>query len=474
MLSLEDVGKKVDEKEKFKIYKKIIEKLNYPFIETLYVKFFGSHPVTLSNETIELLINRDYYVCEKSDGIRVLLYIYNDNKFVYSFFFDRKNDFYLVNINNNIKIGTYLFDGELYNDFGKNSSEIVFSIFDCLIYEGNDFSFQNLQKRLELCQNFINLYKNVDGFKKYKFKIQVKQMFKSYGFYQVYSEIDNLAHKNDGLIFTPVYEPYVFGRCYTLLKWKPPSLNTVDFLLRKNKEVKNCYELLCFGKNNEMIIFDHFFDFEIEEDRGRNVKESNKIKESNINMKNDLYRGEKDGERDGNQNIIPEDKNKGDMKKDKEDRQRDGNQNIKQEVKNKGEMKKDKEDRQRDGNQNIIQEEENKGKINQNDEEFERKRIKISQDSRIQDKTEEVYDGKIGEFVYLNNSKSIDLNDLSIKDGAWSLLKIRNDKNTPNSFKVIINIMSSIEENICFEELTKHFKNIKNGWNYRILNHLKR
>ena len=54
----------------------------------------------------------------------------------------------------------------------------------------------------------------------------------------------NLGHEIDGLIFQPVDEvriyvncynfllqPYTAGRCDKVLKWKPPSHNSVDFLL---------------------------------------------------------------------------------------------------------------------------------------------------------------------------------------------------------------------------------------------------
>jgi mRNA-capping enzyme len=40
-----------------------------------------------------------------------------------------------------------------------------------------------------------------------------------------------LSHGIDGLIYQPVDEPYKAGRCDTILKWKPPSMNSVDFRL---------------------------------------------------------------------------------------------------------------------------------------------------------------------------------------------------------------------------------------------------
>jgi mRNA-capping enzyme len=41
-----------------------------------------------------------------------------------------------------------------------------------------------------------------------------------------------LLHEMDGLIFQPVDEQYRAGPCPTVLKWKPPSHNSIDFRLK--------------------------------------------------------------------------------------------------------------------------------------------------------------------------------------------------------------------------------------------------
>ena len=46
----------------------------------------------------------------------------------------------------------------------------------------------------------------------------------------IMNEINNKIYKNDGLIFTPMNEPYPkFKKWDKLLKWKPSELNTIDF-----------------------------------------------------------------------------------------------------------------------------------------------------------------------------------------------------------------------------------------------------
>ena len=40
-----------------------------------------------------------------------------------------------------------------------------------------------------------------------------------------------LPHGNDGIIFTSLHSPYVIGTNKNIVKWKPPYLNTIDFLI---------------------------------------------------------------------------------------------------------------------------------------------------------------------------------------------------------------------------------------------------
>ncbi|MBQ2746790.1 MAG: hypothetical protein IJF35_03670, partial [Clostridia bacterium] len=42
--------------------------------------------------------------------------------------------------------------------------------------------------------------------------------------------VKNLTHDCDGLIFTPVRDPYTIGTSFKLLKWKPLEFNSADFL----------------------------------------------------------------------------------------------------------------------------------------------------------------------------------------------------------------------------------------------------
>eukprot|EP01071_Lankesteria_metandrocarpae_P009786 Lankesteria_metandrocarpae@DN5247_c0_g2_i1.p1 len=61
-------------------------------------------------------------------------------------------------------------------------------------------------------------------------EIYLKDFFEVADIPAIISFAPRLPHFSDGIIFTPVDVPYKSGTCQELLKWKPPHLNTVDFV----------------------------------------------------------------------------------------------------------------------------------------------------------------------------------------------------------------------------------------------------
>lgn len=245
-------------------------------------KFVGCHPITLTLNNVELLLKEDFLVCEKSDGVRALLFIAKCEEETKGYFYDRKNDFYELNINFPFD-STVLLDGEI---FLEDNSVNTYAIFDCLIYEGVPQTSKNLYKRLGYAQMFIAAMKtmarrpkivktkiaNEEGTKRVPMEesleeplpidFYVKEMLKSYGFWEIHKKIPELKHGNDGLIFTPVDEPYSVGKRGVILKWKPPSLNTMDFKIVRHGRGACVYELICTGKRGKNVVFDYFLNYD--------------------------------------------------------------------------------------------------------------------------------------------------------------------------------------------------------------------
>ncbi|ORD94629.1 MCE1 [Enterospora canceri] len=189
-----------------------------------FKSFIGHHPVALNRERLDLLLNEDYLVCEKSDGIRVMLLLSGQ----FTYLYDRTNKFHMTCINTRTK-APFLFDGEMY----RTKDTFVFAIFDVLIFDGKSVLKRNLIERLSLCQSFANTFRSSHRDSALiKFKIVFKTFIKSYAFKSILDAISSFDHKNDGLIFTPVSDPYALYAISRILKWKPPHLNTIDFKIR--------------------------------------------------------------------------------------------------------------------------------------------------------------------------------------------------------------------------------------------------
>lgn len=198
----------------------------------------------------KLTKSHSYYVCEKSDGIRYLLYSTEDEKGQEAhYLIDRKNDYWfltnrnlhfpLVNDRGGFHTAT-LIDGELvWDSLPDGSSEPRFLVFDCLVIDGQNLMDRSLDKRLayfkeRLYSPYKKLFKEFpDELRFQPFQVEMKPFQLAYGIEMMFRQVlPNLKHGNDGLIFTCRNTPYKHGTDPHILKWKPPEENTIDCRLR--------------------------------------------------------------------------------------------------------------------------------------------------------------------------------------------------------------------------------------------------
>ncbi|KAG0328942.1 Dcp1p-Dcp2p decapping enzyme complex alpha subunit [Dissophora globulifera] len=211
----------------------------------------GAQPVSFTRNTLTELRSEDYFVSEKSDGVRVLLYcVLHQNGQQQVFLVDRKNKFsYVPQLRfpvlnpapgENPYHNDTIVDGELVTDREPNGQVVVrYLAFDLLAYRGNNILAKPLTSRLARLQNeFVGPYREMlrkaspEFINSQPFKVSLKEMQLSYGIEKMFREvIPNLKHGSDGLIFTSAIAPYVPSTNTKMLKWKPPSENTVDFKL---------------------------------------------------------------------------------------------------------------------------------------------------------------------------------------------------------------------------------------------------
>ena len=207
--------------------------------------FPGAQPISFAAKHLLQLQKEDYYVCEKTDGLRCLMYMTSDGPQEVVYLIDRKNDYYHVpNLHFPLEGDDYssfhtntILDGELVNDREPDGTvKMKYMVFDCLVLDGTHLMHRTLDKRLAYFRSKIHvpyerLYtKFPQELEHLPFVIDFKQMHFAYGIEKMFNEIlPNLPHGNDGLIFTCVGSPYVHGTDENILKWKPENENSVDF-----------------------------------------------------------------------------------------------------------------------------------------------------------------------------------------------------------------------------------------------------
>ena len=220
------------------------------------VSFPGAQPVSFARHHLRELQNVDYFMCEKTDGIRCLLYLTQHidaggEMAEAQYLVDRKNEYYYVPRDSlhlpkseqdliGFHTGT-LFDGELVRQRNKTApynERITYLIFDMLAVDGENITSRDFSRRLaRIDARIIRPMKAfkaryADDVARQPFQIEMKKMELPYGFVMMFDHVlPKLPHGNDGLIFTCKDTVYVSGTDEHILKWKPPEENTVDFRL---------------------------------------------------------------------------------------------------------------------------------------------------------------------------------------------------------------------------------------------------
>ncbi|KZT57020.1 mRNA capping enzyme, alpha subunit [Calocera cornea HHB12733] len=215
---------------------------------TAQSKFPGSQPVSFGTRSLKALEDDDYWVCEKSDGVRVLLLVVINPRFRRQevYLIDRHNKYYeqdgLVfphHENPMENLRDTLLDCELVEDVDPRTQAktLRLLIFDCLVADKQNVMDRPLTKRYGRIREIV--YKPFEQMLRQfpqvagglPFQIAVKEMRPSYHVPSVLASLPTLEHGSDGLIFTPVPPPYQPGTDGRLLKWKPAEENSVDLLL---------------------------------------------------------------------------------------------------------------------------------------------------------------------------------------------------------------------------------------------------
>ena len=197
--------------------------------------FVGAQPETLQKDKLTQLYKQRYSVTDKADGDRYFLFIDSESRV----YFIDSNLQGILKTDIQSTFANTIVDGEVV----RTDHTIDFLAFDLLCFKGKDLRGDKnylLQTRLGL---LTEVAKNT--FSNDRYRVSVKE----YIFRNVFlgSEVllaskSTKDYKNDGLIFTPMDEPYPTVRKWSnLYKWKPAELNTIDFYSVQKEGVWELY-----------------------------------------------------------------------------------------------------------------------------------------------------------------------------------------------------------------------------------------
>lgn len=227
--------------------------LGRPYNNNFKFEFIGANPITLHIENIvessgKINILKNYAITYKLDGIRYLLYSYNNN-------------YYAIDINMNV-----LDTGIKCKDEDNSSiieAELVgtkFYCFNILFFRGNDVRKTHLVptkvnpkdgrllKLRELLCNIVSsgIYSIVESLYKFGVGNEVFTLCK-----ELWEKRESFEAPVDGLIFTPVLSYYPpTGRAWEeFFKWKPQNMNSIDFLVKIEKDTNGTDKIYPHIKN---------------------------------------------------------------------------------------------------------------------------------------------------------------------------------------------------------------------------------
>lgn len=186
-------------------------------------RFIGNQPKTLNREHFPYLIKNSYSVTDKADGERMFLFIKDSET---QFLVNKKLNTIPIKLQTGLK--NTIIDGEFLPMSNK------FFAFDILFHNGKDVRSNNLTKRYGILSN-IRLPGTFFKVKKFYFDDIFNKSV------ELWKNKNKFQYNLDGLIFTPVNEPYNYKT--NTYKWKDQVTldvrfrNDEFFVRNKDKDV---------------------------------------------------------------------------------------------------------------------------------------------------------------------------------------------------------------------------------------------
>ena len=195
-------------------------------------QFCGTHPVSLDRVNYDSLIRHPYAISAKVDGTRYFVLVKDSTLY----FINRACGVWAGPKNASLQ----RFEGSLLDcEITAGEGYPTLMVIDTLAMFGECKRGQHLRRRIDACRPLVRFLQSATA------KAHFSVVFQRYidlhrpDATKLVNDANPSDPKNtiDGFVFTPLKMPYIMGRCYHLLKWKPNEKNTVDLLFEKPDQV---------------------------------------------------------------------------------------------------------------------------------------------------------------------------------------------------------------------------------------------
>lgn len=186
--------------------------------------FPGSNPVSIERNHFAYLQNNSFYVAEKSDGVRYLLFCVTVQGQKLDVLMNRRLDLFVVDVQ--LPPGLYentILDGEL--TIHRKRHRSVFLVFDAVLLAGRSVQNCTFVNRLAAADTALGQHANG------KLPVLIKHFFaidKAWDEFHNYLPVIRELFDMDGIVIVPNDLPVQSGRHDTMFKWKARADCTVD------------------------------------------------------------------------------------------------------------------------------------------------------------------------------------------------------------------------------------------------------
>lgn len=233
----------------------------------------GPMPISILRSNLNVLTKYQYWVAEKSDGDRYLLFYSSKRKQCY--LIGRKFNLHKVPGDLLPQMfaggGDSLLDGEIVQELVGGQERPAYLVFDIVAFRGVHIGEEPLSKRLQQIGRAVGEYRKLEGKGSCPFVIQSKTFYKKEHVSEMLKKIERKVsskghveywfsekrsaglrrNRNDGIIFTPETGGYM-QRHSSILKWKFLELNTIDVQIQQ-RDIRNYNQkklpVYCKGRN---------------------------------------------------------------------------------------------------------------------------------------------------------------------------------------------------------------------------------